>query len=246
MNFDDQSEAHYLRSYDIHAFDVPLTTVDVVIFTVREGELQVLLIQRDQHPFRGLWALPGGFIRLKEDADLKATAHRKLAEETGVDASYLEQVASVGNAKRDPRGWAVTVVFFALLPASSLRLSHGKGTRAAQWVRVEQGEVALPLAFDHAALIALALERLRSKVEYTALPVHLLPESFTLKELQDVYELILGRPVNKAAFRRRIDKAGILEELPGQMRYGSNRPAQLFRVKPGQSEHFFDRVFARG
>lgn len=242
----EQSEADYLRHYDRRAFDAPLVTVDIAILSVREGQLQVLLVRRDEHPARGRWALPGGFIALDRDPDLESAARRKLAEETGVDTSYLEQVFTVGGRDRDPRGWSVTVLFFALIASEHIALRHGKGTSDAAWFPLQGAAVEPALAFDHAQLLSAAVERLRNKVEYTALPVHLMPPRFTLRELQQVFEIVLGHEINKAAFRRRINEAGILDEVPGELRRGSNRPAQLYRVRRGKGEYFFERTFGRG
>jgi 8-oxo-dGTP diphosphatase len=198
---------------------------------VREQQLHVLLVRRSGHPYRGQWALPGGFIDVRRDVDLDATALRKLREKTGVATPYLEQLQGFGSAKRDPRGWSATFAYFALIASDGLELLHGGTTDAASWHKVDGVGVHHPLAFDHATILATGVTRLRARVEHSALPVHLLPEEFTLSDLQRVYEIVVGRQVDKSAFRKRIKEGEFLEEIPGKMRHASNRPAQLYRAK---------------
>ncbi len=224
-------------------FARPLVTVDVVIFTLRDGRLEVLLMRRGSQPFTGCWALPGGYIHPTEDADLDAAARRILFEKTGVESPYLEQLQGFGNAVRDPRGWTATFVYFALIASDALALKRGANADEIAWWGVsEQGMVEPQLAFDHTVILRRAVARLRAKVEYTSLPVHLLPAKFTLPDLQKVYEQILGHLIDKSAFRKRMAEADFVEPLPGERRPASNRPAQLYRVKPGLSTIFFDRT----
>jgi len=234
------SEKEYLKHYNIHDFDVPLASVDMTIFTVREARLQVLLVKRAQHPAIGQWALPGGFIDLNRDETLGDTAHRKLYEKTGVDTPYLEQVESFGGKCRDPRGWSVTVAYLALIASDAIKLSKNESSEEIAWVPVDEVENEYSLAFDHQKILDACYERLRMKVQYTSLPVNLLPEVFTLTELQQTFETVMGKRVEKKSFRRRMDDADILEET-GDMRTGSNRPAKLYRVKENATTHFFNR-----
>lgn len=227
-------------------FERPLTGVDLVIFTIRDERLQVLLAQRadrpgEPHPHA--WALPGGFIDVDQDESLEACARRKLAEKTGVASPYLEQLGSWGNNTRDPRGWSATHVYFALMPGDGVEPKAGGHTADARWHPVRDHGVKERLAFDHAEILATAIERLRSKVEYTSLPAFLLPEEFTLSELQHVYELVLDRPLNKSAFRTRVRDADLIVEVPRQ-RSGPNRPAQLYRLKDRRHPVFFPRTFS--
>lgn len=234
---DFQTEEDFLRHYNIREFDVPLVTVDNCIFTLHEGQLKVLLVKRGTFPSKGRWALPGGFIDLKRDEDLEACALRKLREKTGVESPYLEQMKTVGNASRDPRGWSVTTVYFALIPHSDLSGSD-QAVEETEWVAVDEVSKR-HLAFDHEQLLDAALERLRSKVLYTLLPVHLLPEQFTLTELQRAYEIVMGKPLEKKAFRRRVLNAEVLIQREGGVPEGRGRPAALFSLKPGIREHYF-------
>ncbi|MBS0642721.1 MAG: NUDIX domain-containing protein [Acetobacteraceae bacterium] len=219
----------------------PIASVDLVVLALSEHGLQVLLIRRQADPFRGAWALPGGWIHTDEDPDLDAAAARVSREKTGVETPYLEQLATFGSAGRDPRGWSVSVGYVALLPADEVAGRAAESTDTA-WHAVTGDGVAVPLAFDHASILRAGLIRLRAKVEYTSLPVHLLPAGFTLGELQAVYERILGRRLDKSAFRKRIAEVDFVEPVPSAMRRGSNRPAQIYRVKPGLGTAFFDRT----
>ena len=232
-----ESEAEFLQQCNIHNYEVPLATVDIAIFTVQEGKLQVLLVQRGQHPAKGQWALPGGFVDLKQDENLLATAKRKLEEKTGVLTPYLEQVESVGNGVRDPRGWSITVTYFALLDLNAVTLSTNSPQEQASWHDLD----ALPtLAFDHQQLLDHCLDRLRSKVLYTSIPINLLPELFTLSDLQNLYEVILAQPLEKKAFRRRMLEADILRETD-ETRAAGARPAKLYRRTEAAKNYYFAR-----
>jgi 8-oxo-dGTP diphosphatase len=215
------------ETYNPDAFEHPSVTVDVVALTPRDGTLCVLLVQRGIWPFEGMWALPGGFVRM--DEDLQDAAHRELCEETGVGgAEFLEQLYTFGRPGRDPRTRVISVAHYALLPAATAECRPEAGTDAAavRWWPVEK----LPdLAFDHRAIIDMALARLRAKLGYTSVAYALLPEEFTLTELQTTYEIILARPLDKRNFRKKMLGAGILEATPRQKRDGAHRPAQLYR-----------------
>lgn len=224
----------------------PLTAVDLVIFTVLDNALQVLLVKRPAEPgepFPGLWALPGGFVNVAKDASLLACAQRKLAEKTGVTSPYLEQLGSWGNAVRDPRGWSTTHVYFALIPGSAVTLARGANAADVAWVGVDAPRAGKGLAFDHGEILRAAVERLRSKVEYTSLPAYLLPEPFTLPQLQHTYEVVLGRPVDKSGFRTRMLAAGFLEEV-GVVPGDSKRPPMGYRLLDRSAPTLFPRTFS--
>ncbi len=223
----------------------PLTTVDVVIFTVLHDRLNVLLVKQPEgsnEPFPGMWALPGGFVDIAQDADLESCALRKLKQKTGVNTPYLEQVGSWGGKKRDPRYWSTTHVYFALIPAPA-QLPQGGGFVDAAWLAVESNRVPEKLAFDHSMLLEAAIQRLRSKVEYTSLPAFLLTKEFTLSELQHMYEIILERPLEKSAFRTRVFAANLVIAVD-KVRAGPNRPAQLYRLANAQETVYFPRTFS--
>jgi 8-oxo-dGTP diphosphatase len=209
-------------------------TVDIVIFTIQSGTLKVLLVKRAAAPFRGQFAIPGGFVH--EDEDLDKAALRELREETGVADVYLEQLYSFGDVGRDPRGRVITVAYFALISAHR-PLRAGTDAAEAEWWPMDQ----LPtLAFDHAAILNYALERLRNKLEYTTVGFQLLPEKFTLTELQEVYEAILGKDLDKRNFRRKLSLLKILKPLP-EYRRGGQRPAQLYRFVAARFEKLKDK-----
>ncbi|MDI1298058.1 NUDIX domain-containing protein [Methylotenera sp.] len=227
-------------------FEKPLTTVDIVVFSLLENKLNVLLIKRNEdesEPYPNQWALVGGFVDVMKDENLEATARRKLLEKTGVKTAYLEQLASWGNSNRDPRGWSTTHVYFSTLAINDIQTpSSGANASDAQWFDVIDNGVATTLAFDHANILATAIHRLRSKVEYTSLPAFLMPEFFTLKELQNAYEAVLARPLEKSSFRTRMLSTDLLEATPNY-KEAANRPAQLYRLKSKIDPVFFQRTF---
>jgi 8-oxo-dGTP diphosphatase len=196
--------------------------VDIVIFTIQSGELRVLLVKRGIPPFLGQFAIPGGFVL--KDEGLDQAALRELKEETGVGEVYLEQLYSFGDPGRDPRGRVITVAYYALISANRSPVVAGTDASDARWWAVRE----LPtLAFDHHKILDYALERLRNKLEYTTVGFQLLPPRFTLTELQEVYEVILGRKLDKRNFRR---KLGLLKVLrpTREHRRGGRRPARLY------------------
>ena len=206
-------------------------TVDVVIFTIRGGALHVLLVRRKIVPFKGRWAIPGGFVLDHED--LEAAALRELREETGVTDLYLEQLYSFGDPRRDPRGRVVTVAYFALVSADR-ELKADTDAAEAAWFPVAKRP---PLAFDHGRILDMALVRLRNKLEYTTVGFQLLPRKFALSDLQQVYEAILAKKLDKRNFRRKVSQLGILRPLKEWRRGGHQRPAQYFE--------FFARKFEK-
>lgn len=209
-------------------------TVDIVIFTIQSGELKVLLVKRRFPPFARQLAIPGGFVH--DDEDLDQAALRELQEETGVSDVYLEQLYSFGKPDRDPRGRVVTVAYFALI-SPDRKLKAGTDAAEAGWYSVHD----LPaLAFDHSTILDYALERLRNKLEYTTVGFQLLPEKFTLTELQEVYEAILGKELDKRNFRRKMSILKILKPL-SEYRRGGQRPAQLYRFVAARFEKLKDK-----
>lgn len=229
-------------------FERPLVTVDVVIFTVQDETLKVLLVRRPSDPldpFPGGWALPGGFVDLKKDRSLQDCAVRKLKDKTGVSTPYLEQLGSWGDAKRDPRGWSATHAYFALIQApEDAPTGSAAQAVASQWVPVDEA-TGLQLAFDHTQILAAAVVRLRGKVEYTSLPAFLLAEPFTLPKLQRTYEVVLGRAMDKSAFRKRMLDANFLEEA-GATDGVQGRVAMAYRIKDRTQAVTFPRMFRSG
>lgn len=213
-------------TYDPSRYERPSVTVDVVIFTLHNRELLALLVQRRRWPFEGYWALPGGFIEMNES--LEESARRELEEETGVRDVYLEQLYTFGDPGRDPRTRVISVAYFALVRADLQQLRVSDETTDVRWFPVR--DIPRPLAFDHDKILDYALSRLRSKLEYTTLAFQLLPEVFSILELKDIYEQILGEKLDKGNFYRKIREADILEET-SLIREGRGRPTRLWRFK---------------
>lgn len=213
------------RAYDPTRYERPSVTVDLVIFTLIDGILHVLLIERGQWPFEGMWALPGGFVQMEES--LEEAARRELHEEAGVHDVYLEQLYTFGDPDRDPRTRVITVAYFALVSADQVELRADTDAADVGWFPAYEPP---ELAFDHADILSYAITRLRYKLEYTALAFELLPEAFTLTELQEAYEHILNEELDKRNFRRKVLNADILEETGGY-RTGEHRPARLYRFR---------------
>jgi 8-oxo-dGTP diphosphatase len=213
--------------YDASIYDRPSVTVDVVIFTLIEEELQVLLVRRKYPPFAGMWAIPGGFVHI--DESLEDAAARELEEETGVTNVYIEQLYTFGKPNRDPRTRVITVAYFALVPHTDVKHRPGDDAEATGWFSMD--ELPEQLAFDHNEILDYALTRLRYKLEYTSVGFQLLPDEFTLSELQHAYEIILGEGLDKRNFRRKILSSGILEKTDKKKKEGEGRPAMLYRYR---------------
>lgn len=200
-------------------------TVDVAVFGLGpDGRLRVLLVLRAEEPYRDCWALPGGFVEMEET--LEEAARRELREEAGAEPTYLEQVGAFGDPGRDPRGRVISIAYAALVRPESLEVRAGSDARAARWFPVE--ELQGTLAFDHKKILAAALDRVRERLRSRPIGVGLLPEEFTLTELQSVYEAVLGRPLDKRNFRRRVGRLGILATAR-RTRVENHRPARLYR-----------------
>ncbi len=235
-----KEEKQFWKDYDPSQFKKPSMAVDTAIFTILDSELHVLMIQRDEHPFKDQWSLVGGYIDIEKDHSLEDTAKRKLKEKTGVDTPYLEQVETVGNNTRDPREWTVSTSYFALLPSENIRLKSGKGASNIEWIKISSYQ-SIDLAFDHQYILTKCLERLKAKSLYTTLPINLMPESFTMSELQRIYEIILGKTIQQKSFRRRIKNSDILMET-GEMKATGKRPAAFYKIKEEAQTHFFTRT----
>lgn len=200
-------------------------SVDTVILTIRKRELMALIVKRGHEPFRDMWAIPGGFIRLSET--LGEAAQRVLYERTHVDNVYLEQLYCFSNPNRYPNARVITVSYFALIGSHNFKLAYDPDVdiKGIKWQSVYNLP---PLAFDHENIIKYAIKRLRERLEYSNAAAQLLPMKFTLTELQKVYEIIYNKPMDKRNFRKKIMSLGILEELEEYTKSSSKRPARLY------------------
>jgi len=213
----------------------PLVSADVALFSIGEGVLQVLLVKRALEPQKGAWALPAAVLKPEIDRHLESTARRALRDKLGVEVPYLQQVRTFDGADRDPRGWSLSVLHYALLTRD---LVHARPVSRVDNVRWADANDAGDLAFDHAEQLAVARSVLLDRVR-DALPLHLMPQKFTLTQLQRVCELILTtnrrKPatLDKGAFRRRWARSPDLVAVPDEFETGVQRPAQLYRAAPG-------------
>lgn len=226
-------ERAFLDSYDPDLFPHPSVAVDVALLTVKGGALGALLLERGEPPQQGRWALPGGFVALDEGLD--EAARRVLEAKTGLRAVFLEQLYTFGAVDRDPRTRVITVAYYSLvaaerlagLPLAELHIPWDGERPAPVFARVAGEE--RPLAFDHADILGTAVARIRGKLDYAPIGFQLLPEQFTLRELQEVHETVLGRPLNKNAFRRRMLASRQLTATGERERGTRFRPAELYR-----------------
>jgi 8-oxo-dGTP diphosphatase len=204
----------------------PAVTVDIVVFTIRDKQLELLLIRRAYAPHKGKWALPGGFVGIDEGLD--EAASRELQEETGVSNVYLEQLYTFGKPKRDPRERVITVAYYALIPSDKMQLQAASDAVAVRWFGLHE----LPkLAFDHAHIVSMANKRLVSKLDYSTLAFQFLPTSFTLNDLQDIYQIICQHEVDKRNFRKWILGLDQIVETGEKRTGGAHRPAKLYKKK---------------
>jgi 8-oxo-dGTP diphosphatase len=234
-------EREFLAGYDVSKFERPSVAVDVSLLAVRDGKLVTWLVRRAEHPHRARWALPGGFVRMKES--LTDAAARVLAEKSGVRSVYLEQLFTFGALDRDPRTRVISVAHYALIDVSRLEplvQKRGDDVCVAElevpWAEETGGPVdamlegkTLRLAFDHAEQLGMAVKRLRGKLAYAPIGFQLLPEQFTLRELQHIHEAVLGRSLNKDSFRRKMLASGQLEATGDYQSEVDHRPAEMYR-----------------
>ena len=215
-----------------------ILTVDVVLLTLKDNALQVVLQKRTWDPYKGFPALPGGYVHTEEDLDSLAAAKRVLKDKTALVSPYLEQLYTFASATRDPRGWSVSLSYYALLDNETL-MSQGSDR-----FLLHRFDDLPQLPFDHNRIIDSAVQRLRNKSTYSAVPCYLLPELFTLSDLQQTYEKVLGCKLDKSAFRRKIGELDFLDAT-SKARTGVHRPAQLYRIRPAKNLVLFDRTISK-
>jgi 8-oxo-dGTP diphosphatase len=213
-------------------YPMPFVRIELAVLSVIDGALQVLLGRRTGPPHEGRWALPGGVLRIDLDADLDAACQRVAHERLGSALPNPVQLEARGGRSRDPRApWALSVVYRSVALAEGLQVAPGKRISGLKWVEADEAAADAKLALDHASLVAHAVEALRADVAALHFPAGLLAEPFTLGELQAASEAVLARPLDKSSFRRRLDTAGCVEPVEGEMRTGAFRPAQMYRLQ---------------
>jgi 8-oxo-dGTP diphosphatase len=229
-------ELEFLRAYDASSFEKPSVTVDIVILTAHDNALKVLLVKRLEHPFKDSWSLPGGFVRIQESLDEAAT--RVLVQKGNLRGVFLEQLYTFGSVNRDPRMRIISVSYYALVEYEQIKENDNLGLFQVNYdekkntVTIkDNSKKTHGLAFDHAEILATAIKRIRGKLEYAPLGFELLPERFTLRQLQEVYETILAKRLNKDSFRRKVLASGMIKAT-GKLETGKDfRPAELYEFK---------------
>lgn len=202
-----------------------ICSVDVVLLTLTGQQLQVGLLRRDHAPFEGVLALPGGYIKPEEDLDTRDAAVRVLREKMGITSPYLEQLGTFSGPARDPRGWSISVAYYALVPPEVITVSGKEDIKLVDVASIRS------MPYDHAQIVQAAVERVRGKSAYSSLPAYLCGEHFTLPQLQAVYEAVIGESLNKVSFRRKMAEMELVEPVEGLMEEGTaHRPAQLYRL----------------
>lgn len=213
---------------------MPFVRIELAVLAVADGALQVLLGKRAEEPHAGKWALPGGVLRIDLDGSLDDACQRTARERIGLELPGATQLCAWGGRTRDPRApWTLSVVYRCMTTPNRLAAVPGKRMDELKWVNALEAAGNTKLAFDHAQLIGQAVERLREDVDALRFPLGLVAEPFTLADLQAVSQAVLGekRKLDKSSFRRRLDSAGCVEAVSGQMKTGAFRPAQLFRLR---------------
>jgi len=212
-------------------YEMPFTRVEVAVLSLVEERLCVLLIKREEAPYEGQWALPGGVVRIDLDTDLEDAAQRVGGERLGVRLPFLRQMGAVGSSTRDPRGaWALAVVYRALVVNDQIHPVAGKRIRDLAWVPADDLASYAPLAFDHEAIVKEAFKQTRAQIDELDFPVGYLPGKFTLSELQRHCEQLRGSRIDKSSFRRKLRERELVEPIEGEFEGGANRPAAVYRL----------------
>ncbi len=222
------SEKEYLQNYNKNDYERPSVAVDLLVFTIKDDRLKIVLIEREEYPFKNKLSLPGVFVGMQET--LEEAAARGIAEETGLEDIYFEQLYTWGEVSRDPRMRIISVSYLSLVPGEQIKLIAGKRTVSAKLYDVDEILASdQELAFDHKKILSYGRERIKNKVEYSQIAFELLPEEFTLPELQKVYEILLNKPLYKAGFRRKV--APLIEETERMTSGDAHRPSKYYRLR---------------
>ncbi len=209
-------------------FEKPMVAVDLLVFTIADDRLKLVLVERAEEPFKGQLSLPGVFVKSGETLD--SAAERGIAEEAGLEGIYFEQLYTWGAIDRDPRSRTISVSYLSLADCSQITLNAGERTSSAALYDVEELLSSdTPLAFDHREMIAYGRERIKNKTEYTRIAFEFLPEEFTIPQLQRVYEILLGKPLYKANFRRKISP--LIEDTNKMTSGDAHRPSKYYKLR---------------
>lgn len=220
-------------------YDKPIATVDLIIVTLIDNIPHFMLTKRTEDPFKDSYSLLGGFIFTDQDETINDTVDRVLKTKIGLTNIYYEQLESIGLKNRDPRGWSLSVSYVSLLPWDIAKeIKPTNKISEIQWKTLEEIEN-IKLAFDHNEIIKTGMQRIKTKINYSTLPVYLLPEYFTLTELQNVYEAFLGIILDKSGFRKKIKDIPFLEETDLKTKNKNCRPAKLYKAKKGLDLEYF-------
>lgn len=222
-----------MKSYNKELYDKPSVAVDLLVFTIEDDRLKIVLVKRDEQPFKDQIALPGVFVKMDETLD--DAAKRGILEEAGIEDIYFEQLYTWGDVNRDPRMRIISVSYLSLTPIEKIHLSAGQRTTSVELYDVEELLASdVELAFDHKKIIEYGRERIKNKTEYTQIAFEFLEEEFTLPRLQKVYEILLGKPLHKANFRRKI--MPMVEETENMTSGDAHRPSKIYRLCKIKSE----------
>ncbi len=220
-------EKEYLKSYDKEMYEKPSVTVDLLVFTIVDDRLKIVLVKREEYPFKDMLALPGVFVNIDETLD--GAAKRGIKEEAGITDIYFEQLYTWGDVNRDPRMRIISVSYLSLTPSEKIQLSIGQRTSSVELYDVDELLASdTELAFDHKKIIEYGRERIKNKTEYTQIAFEFLEEEFTLPRLQKVYEILLGKPLHKANFRRKV--LSMVEETDRMTTGDAHRPSKIYRL----------------
>lgn len=222
------TEEEYLKAYDKDKYDRPSIAVDLLVFTIEQERLKIVLVEREEHPFKGMLSLPGVFVDMKETLD--EAAIRGIFEETGLKDICFEQLYTWGDVKRDPRMRIISVSYISVANSEKMKLVAGKRTVSAALYDVDELLVSnRDIAFDHKKIIEYGRERIKNKAEYSNIAFELLQEEFTLPKLQKVYEILLDKPLYKANFRRKVEP--LIEETKHMTSGDAHRPSKYYRLR---------------
>lgn len=221
-----------------NSYKKPTATIDIIIMTIINNVPHIMLTKRSEDPFKGYYSLLGGYVYVDEDTDINNTVKRILKNKVGIENIYFEQLETFGSNNRDPRGWSISVSFVSLLPSDvALKIKPHNKIEEIKWISINEIEK-YDLAFDHKDILEIGIARVKSKINYSTLPIFLLPKYFTITELQSVYESFLSTKIDKSGFRKKIKEIPFLKETDLTTNK-NHRPAKLYTASDDTLLDFF-------